>query len=374
MAVVFSGDSHAIEPMEMWERVAPPYRERAPRCVKMWNERCQLETDTFVCGNISPTPVVPFFFHGTGSREEWLEGFRAGWAAAPSSLHDPACRLKEQDDDGVHGELLYPGLTMLLLTLDDPGLQRACFEAYNAWIVEYCAHAPNRLVPIGAISLLDLDLAVRDIERAAASGLRGAFVFGSPDPTRPYSDPSYDRVWAVAAEAGLPLTLHDLVNRGRVSFNGRGAVDYLALPMEIELTLADMVMGGVFERHPKLKIVSAENDVGWIPHMMYRLDHTAWKLVHIPGYTPMPRTPAEYIRENIWGTFTFENETIDYVRNFLGAEHLLWGSDYPHPDSTFPNSRTFLEEAFPGVADDEKAWIVGGAAMKLYGVEAPVSV
>jgi predicted TIM-barrel fold metal-dependent hydrolase len=382
-AFIFSADSHAAEPPNMWgDWIDPEYRDRAPRSERQFDERLQLSTDVFLAEDVEPTRVSGFFAARmfdlplADTPEEAVqrqalvaEVWKAGWDGAPASVYNTAARLAEQDLDGVNGELIYPGMAMLLFGMRDIGLQRACFDAYNRWIVEYCSHDLSRLVPIGIVCAHDIPTAVADLEHAVTRGLKGAFLWGSPPDERPYSHPSFDPLWAAAAANDFPLTLHDLMFRGAISFNG---ANYHALPMEIELTLADMVLSGVFERHPNLKMVSAENDVSWFPHFMYRMDHAVDKLRGGPVGAQMSMRPSDYVKRNIWGTFQFENREIPFVNEFLGAQQLMWGSDYPHPDGTFPNSRTFLADAFPGLDEDDKSLIIGGSAMRLYNVKQPV--
>jgi predicted TIM-barrel fold metal-dependent hydrolase len=128
-----------------------------------------------------------------------------------------------------------------------------------------------------------------------------------------------------------------------------------------------MIVSGVFERFPRLKIVSAENDVSWIPHFTYRLDHAYDRLRHLEGLT-LPLLPSEYMKRNVWATFQFETANVDFTRQSFGAEHIMWSSDYPHTDSPWPRSRTFIAEAFKNIPAADTAKITGGNAAQLYGI------
>ncbi len=142
--------------------------------------------------------------------DQGCEGARpSGW--------DPVERLKDQDLDGVRAEVLYPTLGMPLFGLNDAELQRACFNVYTDWVAEFCAHAPRRLYGIALISLGNIADGVADLERAAKAGMRGAMIWGSPPEDRPYSDPSYDPFWQAASDVGLPVSLHIIAGRGRIS-------------------------------------------------------------------------------------------------------------------------------------------------------------
>ena len=126
-----------------------------------------------------------------------------------------------------------------------------------------------------------------------------------------------------------------------------------------------MVFGGVFERFPKLQIVSAENDVSWIPHFMYRLDHAYDRFRHFEGVNLL-MLPSEYVRCNVVATFQFEQATADFTRRLFGAERLMWSSDYPHTDSTWPKSREFIADAFKGMPKTDIQKIVGGNVARIY--------
>jgi len=140
----------------------------------------------------------------------------------------------------------------------------------------------------------------------------------------------------------------------------------MSLPHEIQITLADMVFGGVLERFPKLKIVSAENDVSWLPHFMYRLDHGYDRLRHFENVN-LSMMPSEYVKRQVWATFQFEDVWID-TRGRYDISKVMWSSDYPHTDSPWPRSKEYIEEHFGGAPADIIEKVVGGNAAALYGM------
>ncbi len=362
---VISADSHFVEPPEMWaERIDARFRDRAPHTVKGYKGR---EGEFFVCENIAPVQVAGFF--GSGKRAEELpEHLKRGFEAAPKSVWDPAERLKEQDADGVSAEVLYTSMGMLLFGLDDAELRAACFRAFNDWAAEYCSYNPKRLIGLGVITLEDIPAAVAELERIARKGLRGALIWGAPPEDRPYSLPDYDPFWAAAQDLGMPLSLHILAGRGGVRFSRRRILfGYMKLPQEIQLTFADIITGGVLERFPRLRLVSAENDISWIPHFMYRLDHAYERLRHIEGLS-LPMMPSEYMKRNVTATFQFESTNVDFTRRIFGAEQIMWSSDYPHTDSPWPHSQDYIAQAFADIPEAEVRKIVGGNAARLYGL------
>lgn len=362
---VISADSHFVEPPTIWaERMAARFRDRAPHTVQGHEGQ---KGEFFVCENISPVPVAGFFGSGK-SAEELPEHRTRGFEVAPKSVWDPAERLKEQDIDGVSAEVLYTSMGMLLFGLDDGELRTDCFRAFNDWAAEYCSYNPTRLIGTGLVTLEDIPAAIDELERIAHKGLRGALIWGSPPDDRPYSLPDYDPFWAAAQDLELPLSLHILTGRGGVRFDTRRVLyRYMRMPQEIQLTFADLIVGGVPERFPRLKLVSAENDISWVPHFLYRLDHAYDRLRHLQGLT-LPMLPSEYMKRNVVATFQFETTNVDFTRQIFGAEHIAWSSDYPHTDSTWPRSQDMIAEAFAGIPEEDVRKIVGGNVARLYGV------
>jgi len=362
---IISADSHFVEPPTMWaERMDQKFRDRAPHTVRGHNGQ---EGEFFLCENITPVPVAGFF--GSGKTAEELPQHRKkGFEVAPKSVWDPAERLKEQDADGVSAEALYTSMGMLLFGLDDAELRAACFRAFNDWAAEYCSYDPKRLIGLGVISLENIPAAVTELERVAKKGLRGALIWGSPPDDRPYSSREYDPFWAAAQDLQMPLSLHILTGRGGVQFDPRRVLyRYMRLPQEIQLSFADLIVGGVPERFPRLTLVSAENDVSWIPHFLYRIDHAYDRLRHIEGLT-LPMLPSEYMKRNVVATFQFETTNVKFTREIFGAENILWSSDYPHTDSPWPRSRDIIAQAFAGMSEQDVQKMVGGNAMRLYGL------
>ena len=375
---VMSADSHVMEPADFWAtRLDVKYRDQAPRVVK--NDKGA--GYVFVAPGISPFPVVGGF--GTGrSGTELKEHLSKGYEAARPSGWDPAERIKDQDIDGVEAEVLYTTLGMRLFSLDDAGLQRACFGAYNDWLAEFCSYNPKRLVGNALVSLEDIGEGVKELERCARIGLRGAMIWGSAPEDRPYSSRIYDPFWQAASELEMPLSLHVITGRGResklevdpktgniVSLAGPTRLEmYANVIHEIQRSLTSLIVSGVLERFPRLKLVSAENDVGWLPHYMYRLDH-AWEKYSALTPEPLPLKPSDYMRRQLWATFQ-DDPVGPATYRFFGQSNYMWASDFPHTDSTWPNSRKVIEKDFAGVPEDVTRKIVFENAAKLYRLQA----
>jgi predicted TIM-barrel fold metal-dependent hydrolase len=362
---IISGDSHFVEPPNMWaERVDKKFRERAPHTVKNYEGR---EGEFFVCENIVPVAVAGFFGSGKSAEELPMHSKR-GFEAAPKSVWDPAERLKEQDRDGVSAEVLYTSMGMLLYGMDDAELRAACFRAFNDYAAEYCNYNLKRRVGLGSVTLENVPAAVEELKRCTQKGLRGVMIVCSPPDDRPFSHRDYDPFWAAAQDLNMPVSLHILTGRkGHGIDFTRILQSYMRFPSEIQGTLATMVFGGVFERFPRLKVVSAECDVSWMPHFMYRLDHAYDRLRHFEGVS-LPLMPSEYVKRQVYATFQFETMRKDLVEVY-GADKMMWSSDYPHTDSPWPHSKEYVEgPAFERLTPQETQMIVADNAARLYGL------
>jgi predicted TIM-barrel fold metal-dependent hydrolase len=371
---IMSADSHVMEPADFWEtRLDRKFRSQAPHVIKNPNGSGYV----FVAPSLAPFPVAGGF--GTGrSGLELKEHLTKGYEAARPSGWDPAERLKDQDIDGVEAEVLYTTLGMRLFSLEDAGLQRACFGAYNDWLADFCSYDPARLIGNALISLEDIGEGIKELERSAKLGLRGAMIWGSAPEEKPYSARIYDPFWQAASELAMPLSLHVITGKGResklvidpetgnvISAAGPTRIEmYANVIHEIQRSLTSIIAGGILERFPHLKLVSAENDVGWLPHYMYRLDH-AWEKYGLLMAEPLPRKPSEYMRRQLWATFQ-DDPVGPAAYKLYGESNYMWASDFPHTDSTWPNSRKVIERDFAGVPEEVTSKIVYKNAAELY--------
>ncbi|MCE2391862.1 MAG: amidohydrolase [Proteobacteria bacterium] len=363
---VVSADSHMMEPAALWqERLDRRFRDRAPEVIE--KRRNGRPLHLFVAEGARPFPVAAGFSAGR-SGQELRDFMDQGYEGARPSGWDPVERLKDQDLDGVYAEVLYPTLGMPLFGIRDAELQRACFRVYNDWVAEFCSHEPRRLYGIALISLEDVADGVADLEHAAASGMRGAMIWGSPPEERPYSSPEYDPFWAAAAQAGLPISLHLITGHGRETRELGSSSDpgtwYLTAIHEVQRSISTLAFSGVLERHPELRLVSAENDTGWIPHTLYRMDHAYDKYL-AGGESALPLKPSEYLRRQLYATFQ-DDPVGPRTYELFGEDSYMWASDFPHTDSTFPESRQWIEKNFAGVPEHVRRKIVHDNAVRLY--------
>ncbi len=374
---MISADSHMLEPADLWvERLDKRFKDRAPH-VAPDKDRAGL---WFMAPGVTPFPVGTVSAIGK-SGEELMKHLDRGYEAARPSGWDPVERIKDQEIDGVEAEVLYTSLGMPLFSMADADLQRACFKIYNDWLAEFCSHNRNRLLGIALISLEDVAEGVKELQRCRKLGLRGMMTWGTAPAEHPYGDPIYDPFWAAASDLEMPLSLHTITSKpgspGGVASGvsmksqpGSMGVAYLSnymfLGTDIQVSLFSLVIGGVLERFPKLRIIAAESDTGWMPHFMFRLDHGYEKFGEMQ-IRKLKMKPADYLRRQMFATFQDDPIGASMYR-FFGPDNYMWASDFPHSDSTWPHSRAVVAREFEGVPEDVTRKIVFDNAARLYGI------
>jgi predicted TIM-barrel fold metal-dependent hydrolase len=364
---IVSADSHFVEPPDLFtSRLDARLRDRGPR-TEFGALGAGFEGEFWIVPeSASATPRAVATFFGAGmSMDEVKDVNRRGFAAAPDFVFDPAARLQAQDRDGVSSEVLYSSCGLMLFGIEDGELRRASFRAFNDWAAEYCGYDPKRLLGCALIDVDDVEAGARELERAVGMGLHAGMITGSPLDGQPYSGIGYDLLWATAQDLDVPLSLHVSTGRSRhvepVPFVG--PVTHALY--EVQASLAHLVIGGVFERFPRLKVILAEIDVSWIPHFLYRADHFFTRFRDRTGFSLLP---SGYVRRNVWATFQDEGETIPFAAALFGVDRLLWASDFPHMNSTYPDTREFVADNFRGMAAGDVQRIVGGNAVEVYGL------
>src|SRR6202040_3170282 len=262
---LISADSHFVEPPKMWaERLDARFRDRAPRAVKLEGK----PGEYLACEDMAPAPIAAFFSAGIPAAE-MPEFMKRGFDEAPKAVHDPAERIKDQDRDGVAAEVIYTSMGMPLFGLADAEFRAACFRAFNDWATDYCGYDLKRLIPLGLITLEDIPAAIAELARIKRRGMAGAMIWGEAPPDRPYSHPDYDPLWAAAQDLDMSLSLHILTGAkctggpasGGLNSNMKGVefmTALISMVHPVERSLTAFVCGGVVERFPRLKIVSAE--------------------------------------------------------------------------------------------------------------------
>jgi predicted TIM-barrel fold metal-dependent hydrolase len=292
-----------------------------------------------------------------GARFEDLH--RGGW--------DPEARLADQARDGVSAEVIYPTVGMMICNHPDFDYKQACFDAYNLWIAEYCAAHPDRLLGIGQTAMRSVDDGIRDLRKIRELGLRGVMLPGNPA-VADYHDPVYAPFYEAAIDLGLPLSFHILTSQ-QDTFKVRGPKlnAFMSIIRGCQDLVGTFVLGGVFERHPRLRLVCVEADAGWVPHFMYRMDHAYDRHRYwLPSGT-LTKMPSEYFREHVYTTF--QDDWVAFqVKDLCNIRRLLWANDFPHSDSTWPRSQELLAKHASHLTPEELRLILHDNVAELYGL------
>jgi predicted TIM-barrel fold metal-dependent hydrolase len=382
-----SADSHVVEPAEFWvTRLDKKYQDQAPRVIVKESKE-GTPTFAFRLPGLFDLPILAELFAAgqnmDSSREllrEDADSFKkfvtssAGYDQARPGAWDPIERIKDQELDGVSAEVLYTSLGMPLYQITDTELQQACFSVYNTWLGEFCSSNPKRLLGLALISMWDIPSAIKELQRCAKIGLRGAEIWGNAPEDKPYSNPMYDPFWAAAQDLNMPISLH--VGTSVMPRRPGGGGTMLSSRMEgftnaihpIQQAIAALTLNGVLERYPGMKIVSAENDVGWLPHLVWRLDH-AYRHYGVLSGIKLKEMPSFYLKRQLFGTFEDEPFSADSLQRF-GADNFMWASDYPHGVSTWPRSRNAIEKDFAGVPKETRQKIILENVKRCYNIEA----
>ncbi|HJO23046.1 MAG TPA: amidohydrolase family protein [Myxococcota bacterium] len=290
---------------------------------------------------------------------------------------DAEVRLRDMERDSVVAEVLYGG-TYTFQT-PDLALRFALTRAYNDWLAELCAHCPERLIGIAEIPSWDMDLAVAEVLRARELGHRGILIPAIPTlegpwstpADRPYTDPFWEPLWSVLEETEMSANMHlgtRPITRGLTESSLLSHI--VCNKAMMAEPIASVIFSGALQRHPKLKLVSVEGGIGWMAFVVEFMDrifqrHREWQ------NSPLKELPSHYFHRQVYGTF-MEDVVGLRERELIGIQNIMWASDYPHADSTWPNSRKSLEEQMElaEVSAEDVYRIVFGNAADLYRIAA----
>lgn len=358
---IYSCDDHldlSAVPPDLWRsRLPRAQAERGPHVVRRDGRAVWVCEDRVIGrSGISGDRAAVKRFSAIGRAGIDDDGFRAG---------KPELRLEDMDRDGLWASVIY-GPLALGLPIRDPALQEVCFAAWNNWAVEeFNAVAPDRLCVLAFLPGHSPEAAAAELERCAELGHRGAIVDVFDIDA---GDPAWDRLWAAAEHTGLPISFHlkdgTWSNLSYRLGKWQSAAFATVLPLQLDEPLATMVFCGALERHPGLRLVLAESGVGWLPYFLDRMD-LEWRNLR-DKLDDAPRTPpSELFHRQVLATFE-EDALAAQLIPLLGADSCMWASDYPHTDSTFPNSRQAIEETLGALPVSERRKITASNCARLY--------
>jgi predicted TIM-barrel fold metal-dependent hydrolase len=345
--LLVSADSHIDEPHDLWfERLPAALQPGAPRKIARGDE---------------------------GAWSLLIEGERLDWVGSFAELTrvgavvDPDARLAAIAADGVSAEMIYPTIGLYLWSMRDADLGRQCCRIYNDWIIGTLGRRPDRFRCAGMVPAWSVDAAIAEVEYLAAAGFASVMLplVGTPE----WNHRQWEPLWSAIAATKLPITLHQGSGHDMLFYRGPGAatVNLLATQTKATRAVALFTMSRVLERHPQLHLVFVEVNGGWLPWLMATLDEYA--LAHDVWARPKLREkPSAYIRDHFHVTFQRDPVALANL-TLTGPDVLLWGSDYQHPESTYPRSVATVRELFAGVDPRDRDYIVAGHAAVLFGFD-----
>jgi len=356
---LISADSHVNEPGDLWTaRVSREFADRAPRIESFE------QGDAWVLDGVAD-PINFGMNACAGLPPEQMTGWKR-FDEIRRGGYDPAARLDEMDQDGVDAEVLYPTprLSQAVFAYTDADLHHALVRAYNDWLTEYVAYAPDRFAGLAMLPNRGADGAVAEIERVQGRpGIRGVVMGCYPNGTLAI-DRGDDAVFAYLADAAIPLSIHVSLTQALPSAH-RSPLPGYGRFFDAPNRIVEIVFAGVFDRFPSLAVVIAEVDCGWVPYFKEQIDNNYKRLEPTSGFT-IRELPSVYVDRNVH--FTFITDAFGIRSRYdVGVDNMLWSSDYPHISADWPYSWRSIQAAMSGVPHDEREKLLAGNAARLYG-------
>jgi predicted TIM-barrel fold metal-dependent hydrolase len=360
-----------MEPYDTWwNAIGHKWGDRTPRVI----DEYQGKKGKFFYTGYQGAPVSEI--RGaesavSGAEEEWLV----------ASGYIPEARVRFQQEAGVKAEVLNATRMLGILRNPDAEAVRACSEVFNDWIAEFVSYDPKRLIGASIIPMHDADWAADELERTTKRGLLAPLINCAPPiGCLPYRDKSYDRFWAIAEEADVPVQLHILTGKllDPLVFASVQSPEeredhpglLIDLYNEVQAVLAnDFIFGGILDRFPKLKIICAEFELSWVPSFMATIDRMADReglgsLMFLPDL-PMPA--SDYMRTRVWYGLTDDVFASQQVP-IIGADRPLWASDFPHPRSIGLETQDAVATLFESLPREDQEKVLGGNAAKVFNI------
>jgi uncharacterized protein len=379
---IVDADSHMTEAHDLWLKRAPKgYEDRVPRVEEVDGRPMWL------------LDGEPFSFAGGGAVIDREGGkhphaeSQAIWGIehVHQAAYDPELRLAIMDEFGIQSQVIYPntigiGGQNMAASVVDPALRQLCVEIYNDAMAEMQEWSGNRLLPMPILPAWSVDDCVREAERCASLGFRGVNMTtdpqdsGSPD----LVNRAWDPLWAACADLDLPVHFHIGASLTSLNFYGqyfmesqhdvvKPAIGGAMLFINNARVLINTIFAGIFDRHPKLKMVSVESGIGWIPFILETMDYELWENAPVQA-AELSRMPSEYFKHHWYATFWFENGQGDlqHLVDAVGEDNILFETDFPHPTCLFPDPLGTVADKMATLRPESSRKILGENAAKLY--------
>ena len=379
---VIDADTHFTEPHDLWTKRAPAqWRDRMPHVTDVDGEATWV-VDGAVLGRAGAGGVIDM----NGVKGRSFEGlYEWDIEHAHAGAYDPVARLELLDEVGVFAQIIFPGVVGLggqglADTITDLRLRMLCMEIFNDASAELQAESERRFLPMPVLPAWDVDECVREAERVAGLDMRGVNMtcdpqdLGSPD----LANRAWDPLWEVCADLQLPVHFHIGASLTAMNFFGnycwpsqdeyvKPAIGGSMLFINNARVVINTVFAGIFDRHPKLKMVSVESGVGWIPFILETMDYELWE--NAPDQArELSRMPSEYFKDHWYATFWFERNQGDLTGlvSKVGEDNILFETDFPHPTCLYPKPLDTMTEKMATLPAPTRRKIMGENAARLY--------
>jgi predicted TIM-barrel fold metal-dependent hydrolase len=378
---IIDADAHIDPPHDMWAEYLPAaLRTLAPRVEE--GDECDFIVFE---GNRRPVKMIN---NQAGRAGKDFKMF--GKLSEQRAVWEPATRLADMDTDGIDAAIMFGGGPLGTTNND---LYIASFEAYSRWVMDFASAAPERLVPIGYVPMRDVDEAIEHVARLAKMGFKAinipAFpqnkdawsttsgvkalkdgqvsaLTGDPKGELQYWQPEFDRLWATVVEHGLAVTFHLGARVPRFGEKQHFLADMPMSKLSMAEPIAIFILNGIFQRFPQLRVASVESGVGWFAWFTEYLDRT-WEKQRFWTDSPLTELPSFFMERNVYGSFIQDRAGI-LCRDMPGAGNIMWSSDYPHSETTFPRSREVILRDFAGIPEEDVRGIICEKARSFYGL------
>jgi len=358
-------------PADLWaERLPKALRPRAPR-VEERDGRSVWVCEGEVWGGWAGTP------RPAGPKATFNAFDRGGVDESERRPARAELRLADMDRDGVESQVMFGPVASMAIA--DPALRTATIQTYNDWLYDYCAAAPDRLIGVAILPPEDPAVAAEEVYRLAKKGRIRQANLQVARVTPKLHDPAWEPVWNAFEETGLILSFHVVVfGLGKPTDPEWGKTAGVFTNTKLFMgqflePFVDLFAWGILERHPKLRLVMAESGLGWLPWVVQELDYRHWRLWEAKEYWEQRGgidrilKPSEIFKRQIWVTFQEDYVAMSLLK-FYGEGHVLWASDYPHPDSTWPNSKATIDKQMADLSPDVRKRLTYDNAAALYGL------
>jgi uncharacterized protein len=361
---IVDADGHVIEPFDLWDRYMDvAFRGMAPLCDR------HRHTIT-----VAGRTMSRFSAQASGYGELLTLDERARFAAQSARGYDAGSQLETMDAEGIQAMVLYPTRGLYLTAVDglDPRLGSEMCRAYGRWLRDFCDHDPARLLGVGLVCLHDPATALEDARYAVESlGFRAIMLRPNPINGRRIDDLAFDPMYAYLADAGAVVTSHEgtgtyLEQLGNSRFDAHSTQHLLNHPFEQMAAVVSFVLGGVLQRHPGLRVAFLESGGGWVPYWLFRMDeHFEW--LKTSEDLPLEGLPSEYFKRQCWVQVEGGEPGIGTIVETVGPDRILWASDYPHADGTFPGMAADALARSDISEEVRRAWLRQNA-LEFYGL------